>query len=80
MVAPTREGAIEFENKYVLALFLNISTTYFDEAMKPPEAPPIDFPNVELMKSIFPYNPKSSGVPFPVFPMKPAAWHSSTYI
>ncbi len=52
--APTMDGAIEFEKRYVLALFLRISTTYLDEAMKPPEAPPIDLPNVELIKSIFP--------------------------
>ena len=77
IVAPTRLGAMELENKYVLALFRSISTTYPLEATNPPEAPPIAFPRVELMKSIFPSSPNNSGVPFPVFPMNPAAWHSS---
>jgi hypothetical protein len=48
------QGAIEFENRYVRALFLSISITYLEEATNPPEAPPIAFPNVELIKSIFP--------------------------
>ena len=68
-------GAIELEKRYVLALFLSISTTSFDEATKPPEAPPIDFPRVELIKSILPCRLNNSGVPLPVFPIKPAAWH-----
>lgn len=73
--APTIDGAIELENKYVRARFFNISTVYLEPAIKPPEAPPIAFPKVELTKSIFPYNPKISGVPLPVLPINPAAWH-----
>jgi len=73
--APTMAGAIELEKRYVLALFLSISTTSLDEAIKPPDAPPIDLPRVELIKSIFPCKLNNSGVPFPVFPMNPAAWH-----
>ena len=70
-------GATEFENKYVLALFLNISTTSLGPERNPPEAPPIDFPKVDEMKSIFPCSPNIYGVPLPVFPIKPAEWHSS---
>lgn len=72
-MAPTKLGAIEFEKRYVLALFLNISTTSPYDETNPPEAPPIDFPKVELIKSIFPSRLNNSGVPFPVFPIKPAA-------
>lgn len=73
MVAPTKLGAIELENRYVLALFRSISTTSPYEATKPPDAPPIDLPKVELMKSIFPSRLKSYGVPCPVLPINPAA-------
>lgn len=73
MVAPTMHGAIELENKYVLALFLSISTTYPYDVTNPPEAPPIAFPNVELIKSILPSSPNNYGVPLPVLPIKPAA-------
>jgi hypothetical protein len=57
--APTTLGAIELENKYVLALFLRTSTAYFVEETNPPVAPPIDLPKVELIKSIFPSNPNN---------------------
>ena len=52
--APTMQGAMELENKYVLALFLNISTTSLLDAKKPPEAPPIALPKVDDTKSILP--------------------------
>ena len=55
------------------ALFFNTSTDYLDPDTNPPEAPPMAFPKVELIKSIFPSSPKSYGVPFPVFPINPAA-------
>jgi hypothetical protein len=78
--APTTGGATEFENKYGLPFYLRISTTSFLLAVYPPVAPPRAFPKVELITSIYPSTPKCSGVPLPVFPKTPVAWHSSTNV
>jgi len=50
--AATVEGAIEFEKRYGLHLFLNTSTTLFDATVKPPVPPPRALPRVELITSI----------------------------
>jgi hypothetical protein len=42
------------EKRYVLALFFRTSTASLEPVTNPPEAPPIDLPKVELMKSILP--------------------------
>lgn len=52
--APTIGGAIELEKRYGLALFFKTSTVYFEDVIKPPDAPPIALPRVELIKSILP--------------------------
>ena len=40
-------------------------------------APPSALPKVELITSIRLPTPQYSGVPLPVFPINPVAWHSS---
>ena len=46
--------------------------------VKPPLAPPSALPSVLVMMSTRPMTPRCSGVPRPVWPMKPVACESST--
>ena len=76
--APTIAGAIEFENRYGRERWRRRSTISFFPVVKPPAAPPSALPSVEVITSTFACTPKCSGVPRPVFPMKPLACESST--
>ena len=73
MVAPTMEGANEFENKYGLERCLSISTIGDLAAINPPEAPPKALPKVPVIISGLPNAPACSLLPLPLFPTKPVA-------
>jgi hypothetical protein len=79
--APTIGGAIEFENRLGLALYLKMSMMHFFPVAYPPVPPPNAFPRVEVIMSIDPSGmEKYSAVPRPVFPITPDAWQSSTKV
>ncbi len=74
-------GAIELENRFGLALYLRMSIMHFLPEAYPPVPPPSAFPKVDVIISMPPSGiEKYSGVPRPVFPMTPEAWHSSTRV
>ena len=50
--AETIEGDSELLNRYGLERCLSISTIFEEEEVKPPDAPPIALPNVEVTISI----------------------------
>lgn len=77
---PTIGGAIELENKYGLDFYLNYYMISFLPLVYPPLAPPNAFPRVPLIISISLVTPNISGVPYPVGPINPVAWHSSMKI
>ena len=60
-----------FEKRYGRARWRHRSTSSLRPLMQPPEAPPSALPNVVVIRSTRPRTPKCSGVPRPVFPMKP---------
>mmetsp|Transcript_3778 Transcript_3778/g.11053 ORF Transcript_3778/g.11053 Transcript_3778/m.11053 type:complete len:244 (-) Transcript_3778:475-1206(-) len=76
--APATEGARVFENRYGRPLFRSRSISNFGPVVYPPVAPPRALPRVLLMMSTRSSTPQSSGVPRPVAPRNPVAWHSST--
>jgi hypothetical protein len=79
--APAMGGAIEFEKRLGRALCLKMSIMHFLPVAYPPVPPPRAFPKVDVMISIAPSGiEKYSGVPLPVLPMTPDAWHSSTNV
>ena len=49
--AETIEGDSELLNKYGLERCLSISTIFDEDEVNPPEAPPIAFPNVDVIIS-----------------------------
>mmetsp|Transcript_21420 Transcript_21420/g.51458 ORF Transcript_21420/g.51458 Transcript_21420/m.51458 type:complete len:243 (-) Transcript_21420:117-845(-) len=76
--APTTAGAIELEKRYGRAFCRSMPMISLRPVEYPPVAPPSALPSVELITSTDASTPKCSGVPLPVGPKKPVAWHSST--
>mmetsp|Transcript_3467 Transcript_3467/g.14007 ORF Transcript_3467/g.14007 Transcript_3467/m.14007 type:complete len:243 (+) Transcript_3467:1168-1896(+) len=77
VAAATRGGAMVLEKRYGRAFWRSTSTTSWRPVVKPPLAPPIALPSVELMMSTCPSTSHASVAPMPLSPRTPVAWHSS---
>ena len=66
-------GASELENKYGLDFCRSNSIISLFATVKPPLAPPSDFPKVPVKISTLPITPQYSMEPLPDFPITPVA-------